>query len=220
MKFSPDAAAPSAHLAALRTALNVDAAALDTQAQLRAEVWAKRSVWAARSEALPLLVGADPEDWAAKLELPGNARHEAALWQALAANLALGSDADPALPPARLRSAADALGLDMPSALGRVLDFITAVLAPSLDGQGDPEPMLQAAEDRITVLGAALSLLARTPDKCIDEAGYYDAGRVARAIFQQAVFWFPLGPPSLDEAAAATLIARWLPAVPPGTDPA
>ena len=210
----------SLHLDALRAGLNVDSTAVDHETQRRVEGWAKRSEWAARSEALPLLVGADPNDWARALELPSNARHEAALWRALSATLGLGADSNALISPTRLRSAAEANGLDLPLALVRVLDFITAVLSPAGEDPPDPAPLLQAAEDRLTVLGAALALLARTPDRCLNEAGYYDAARLARAIFQQAVYWFPLGPPSLDEAAAATLIARWLPALPAGIDPA
>ena len=210
----------SLHLGALRTALNVDSSAVDLDTQRRVELWAKRSEWAARSEALPLLVGADPDDWASLPASPSNARHEGALWQALAATLGLGPDSDTPISPTRLRSAAEANGLDLPLALARVLDFITAVLSPAAGDQPDPAPLLQAAEDRLTVLGAALALLARTPDRCVNEAGYYDASRLAGAIFQQAVYWFPLGPPSLDEAAAARLIARWLPSPPTDIDPA
>ena len=212
--------APDLHLSALRAALNVDSSAVDHETQRRVEHWAKRSEWAARSEALPLLVGADPAAWVHALKSPSSAHHESILWRAIATTLGLDPHLDPPITPSRLRSAAEASGLDLPLALARVLDFITAVLPSSADEQTDPAPLLQAAEDRVTVLGAALALLARTPDRCVNDAGYYDAARMARAIFQQAIYWFPLGPPGLDEAAAATLIARWLPAVPAGTDPA
>ena len=208
------------HLAALRAALKLDSAAVDQETQVRVESWAKRGEWAARSEALPLLVGAEPAAWGPALESPSNARHETVLWQALAASLRLAPETNPPISPTRLRNAAEALGLDLPLALARVLDFITAVLPPTPDAQPDSAPSLQAAEDKVTVLGAAVALIARTPDRCVNEAGYYDAARIAQAIFQQAVYWFPLGPPSLDEAAAATLIARWLPVLPAGVDPA
>ena len=73
-----------------------------------------------------------------------------------------------------------------------------------------------AAQARETLLGAALMLVTRMPQDCVDELGYYDSVRITQLILQKALLWFPLDPPPLDRAGIEALIARWLP--PKGSD--
>ena len=202
------------HLVALREALGIDPQDVGAAAQARAEHWVKLPEWPARTVALGLLVGVDPEGDTLLLTHPRHRPHALPLWEALAASLGLTAQDDTALSPLKLRSAAERLGLDWPLALTRVLDFVSTVLperAPEAEREA-AQAQLQAAEDRTTLLGAALAIVARSPGACLDEAGYWDATRVARLIYQQAVYWFPLAPPGLNEAEAARLIARYLPA--------
>lgn len=202
------------HLTALREALGIDPQDVGTAAQARAEHWAKLPEWPVRSVGIALLVGVDPTHETQLLTHARFGSHALPLWEALAAALGLAVQDNTGVSPSKLRSAAERLGLDWPLALTRVLDFVSAVL-PERASAADREAaqaQIHTAEDRTTLLGAALAVVTRTPAACLDEAGYWDATRIARLIYQQAVYWFPLAPPHLNEAEAAQLIARYLPA--------
>jgi len=202
------------HLPALREALGIDPQDAGAAAQALAEHWAKLPEWPARTVGLALLVGVDPTHETQLLTHARYRSHALPLWEALATALGLAVQDDTGMSPSKLRSAAERLGLAWPQALTRVLDFVSAVL-PERAFEADREAaqaQIQTAEDRTTLLGAALAVVARTPAACLDEAGYWDATRIAHHIYRQAVYWFPLAPPGLNEAEAAQLIARYLPA--------
>ncbi len=176
------------------------------------EAWAKRDTWQAISEGLPLLLGVKPEAWISFTAAPAVAHAAQSLGLALAVQLGLPHGADPALPPQKLRAAAQHLAWPLPPALDRLLDFIARILPSSVAGDPDlAEAQVLAAQARETLLGAALLLVTRMPRDCVDELGYYDPTRIARLIRQKALLWFPLAPPALDEAGIAALLAKWLP---------
>lgn len=182
------------------------------------EAWVKREQWRLRDEALPLLVGTDPAVWQASPQslLVREAGDRLAV--ALAARLQLEPDTDAHVTPLAFRAAAEALMLDLPPALARLLDFLARVLAfQQADTASASAQGLADAEDRLTVLGAALALVVRHPERCLDEEGYYSAERMVEEIFRQAVYWFPLGPPACGVAEAVSLLARWLPRAPERT---
>lgn len=188
----------------------VDCTATDPATQRLFEAWAARECWRARSEALPLLVGVSPSAWADHLARPGLAGAEHALWSALVRDLSLEADADQPLEPRRLRAWAQGAGLHLPAALARLLDFITSVLPTAAGGDTAAADEVLRAQERETILGAALMLVTRQPAECVDEEGCYDSARIARLIRSRALLWFPLAPPSLSEAEMAALVARWV----------
>lgn len=187
-------------------------AALTPLSTLDCEAWAKRERWRAASEGLPLLLGVRPTDWT---RIDGASR-VATVWAALAAALGVAPDSDPECSPLKLRAAALGLGLSPPPALDRLLDFIQRLLPAVEPATAAAEAEVLAAQERETLLGAALMLVTRMPQDCVNELGYYDSARITRLILQKALLWFPLGPPALDRAGIEALIARWLP--PAGSD--
>ena len=203
-----EARVPAALLGELRA--GVDRDATDPATQRLFEAWAARDHWRARSEALPLLVGVAPTAWAEHLAGRGLAGAERALWSALAQALSLDPDADQALEPRRLRAWAQEAGLRLPAALARLLDFITSVLPRAAAGETVAADEVLRAQERETILGAALMLVTRQPAECVDDEGRYDSARIARLIRARALLWFPLAPPSLSEAEMAALVARWV----------
>lgn len=185
---------------------------------LRFETWVKRDQWHLREEAVPLLVGADPAAWRDCLQSPHLREAWNTLAVALAVQLRLEPDTDSPVSPLAFRKAAEALMLDLPPALARLLDFLARVLSfQQADASSASALGLADAEDRLTVLGAALALVVRHPERCLDEQGYYSAERMVEEIFRQAVYWFPLGPPACSVAEAVSLLARWLPRAPERT---
>jgi len=204
-----EADSPEALLGRLRAGVDCDAT--DPATQRLFEAWAARDHWCARSEALPLLVGVAPAAWTGHLARHGLADAEQALWPVLARGLSLDAAADQSIEPRRLRTWVQDAGLRLPAALARLLDFISSVLPKAAEG-GDTvaaDEVLRAQE-RETILGAALMLVTRQAAECVDEEGRYDSARIARLIRARALLWFPLAPPSLSEADMEALIARWV----------
>ena len=180
------------------------------------EAWAKHERWRAASEGLPLLLGVRPADWPAVCANAKCAAELAFVWTAFAAALGVAEDTDPERSPLALRAAALGLGLGPPPALDRLLDFIQRLLPEAAPDEAAAEAEVLAAQARETLLGAALMLVTRMPQDCVDELGYYDSVRITQLILQKALLWFPLDPPPLDRAGIEALIARWLP--PKGSD--
>jgi len=203
-----EAATPAALLGRLREGVDCDAT--DPATQRLFEAWAGRERWCARSEALPLLAGVAPSAWAEHLARRGLEAAEQALWPVLAQALSLDADADPHIEPRRLRAWAQGAGLRLPAALARLLDFITSVLPAVADGETVAVDEVLRAQERETILGAALMLVTRQPAECVDEAGCFDSARIARLIRARALLWFPLAPPALSEAEMEALLARWV----------
>ena len=187
-----------------------------TLSTAESEAWAKLERWRAASEGLPLMLGVSPTAWPGIWTRPGCAPLVDAVWAAFAAALGVACDTDPERSPLALRSAALGLGLSPPPAIDRLLDFIQRLLPAAAPTEAAAEAEVLAAQERETLLGAALMLVTRMPQDCVDELGYYDSARIAQLILQKALLWFPLGPPRLDRAGIETLLARWLP--PKGSD--
>lgn len=192
------------------TALRAGAAVhdVDTPTQQRFERWARREHWRLREEALPLLVGFEPSDWRAHLEATGTSAIADALLDTLARDL--GVDPSASVAPLAIGDWARSHGVRVPLALERLLDFISGVLPPAADDRRKPQDDVLRAQEREILLGAALLLVTKEPAACVDEDGYYSPPQIARLILARARLWFPLAPPTLDEAAIATLIGRWI----------
>jgi len=198
----------STALLAIRAQLGIGT---DDAAQTLYEHWLKRAQWRARSEAIPLLVGCAPETWAAHCRTESICGGAEVLWRGLASAIPCDEEADPGITPSELRRWAQRHALALPAALNRLLDFIGTVL-PTRATSDDTPSAAAANEDRVIVLGAALSLVTSRLELCVDDAGCYDAARIVAEVFRQAIYWFPFGPPTLSEAEAVQLVGRWLPA--------
>jgi hypothetical protein len=201
-----------AALSALRTQLALDIDD-DTQQTLY-EYWLKKDAWCARSEALPLAIGLDPLRWKTARAGRQIGPHERALWESFAAYLGSDGIREPAIAPRKLRQWARQHDLRISPSLTRLLDFIGTILPAEADAGADQThdfaPAIRLAEDRLAILGAALSAVTRCPARCVNAAGDYDGDLIAELVFRQAVWWFPLRPPGLTQQEAAALIGRWL----------
>ncbi|MGE3772386.1 MAG: hypothetical protein AB7I32_05635 [Gammaproteobacteria bacterium] len=188
---------------------DADVHATDPGTQQRYEAWARRDGWQLRREALPLVVGHDPSTWAAQLEATGREALADELVRALARDL--GVDTEASVAPLAVRRWAQSHGLRLPQALSRLLGFVSSVLPQaSADDAAVAEVEVLRAQERETLLGAALMLVTKEQAACLDENGGYSPAKIAQLIRSRALLWFPLAPPSLDEAEIAALIARWI----------
>lgn len=186
-----------------------DADATDPDTQARYEAWARRDGWRVRDEAAALVAGVDPAHWREFVQ-----GSERAAWaEALTLALVHGLDVpvDGLVSPMRVRSWAQAHGIRLPLALSRLLDFMASVLAPAADdASASVQDDVLRAQEREILLGAALMLVTKEQAACLDDEGCYSASRIARLILSRALLWFPLAPPTLDEAAIARLLERWI----------
>ncbi|MGR8918865.1 MAG: hypothetical protein ACU85V_04550, partial [Gammaproteobacteria bacterium] len=121
-------ASPAAALATLRS--GVDPNDTSIEVQQRCEHWVGLDSWRLADEALPLLVGVDPAAWRAHVDAVGAASAEQVLLSALGE--ALDTPLDAAVAPARLRDLARSMGVELPVALSRLLDFVAQFTAPAL----------------------------------------------------------------------------------------
>lgn len=181
--------------------------------QLLFERWLKRERWRLEDEALPLLAGIDPEQWR-ELEADEDLHDTAAaLTRALHDAFAADSGND-GLAPAALYRWARRRDLPLPAAFDQLMQFIQSVVK----GEEDAETIAEQAStgaavagpDGERILGAALNVLSKWPERCRDEYGNISARCIAGLIHQHAALWFDTGRPALDEGASIALIERWL----------
>lgn len=189
----------AAQVDALRAGRDVHVTDVSTQRLY--EAWAQRDAWHLKQEAVPLVVGQDPAQWSTSPAAD-------ALAHAMAVDL--GTDVDALVSPLAVRRWAQAHGLRLPQALSRLLDFITSVLPQEAREDVAAEGEILRAQERETLLGAALMLVTKEQAACLDDEGCYSPAKIARLIRARAVLWFPLAPLSLDEAEIAALVARWI----------
>jgi hypothetical protein len=184
------------------------------------ERWLVKEHWNLAREALPLLLGCDPDLWlmrCAELEILAEAEQSA---QALAEVAASGRDLpvlNPEAPehdwcvrPADVYLWAVGVGYQVPEPFATLTQYVLQVVKRPELAASSPARGAAASEARERVLGAALALLARTPQACRDDNGFIDPGLMARSIVEQSVRWFESSRPPLPEGEIATLIARWV----------
>jgi len=185
--------------------------------QLLYERWLKREQWLLRREAIPLLFGVDPEAWPRANEDPAVAAAEARLWQWMnegdgdarphLANPAVESEQWQVAPAAAVNWWR-AAGMRVPETLENLLQFILRVVkTPEAAPAADAAPAPRAAEQ---VLGAALAVLSKWPDRCRDEHGFADGALMLNVIRQHAAAWFDGPELPMDGDEAYALIERWL----------
>lgn len=203
----------AADIEALRGATRDESA--DVTLQILYEYWLKRSAWKARSEALPLVVGVDPERWKSYLDAGGGlVARERNLWASFSTSNGIGVD-DELISVSSVYAWVKGNDIVMPNCFTRLYDFISQVTfrpeASQLvaEAVGDSESRESSPEAEI-VLGAALSLVAKMSDRCRDRDGLIDGTIVAKLIMETAARWFPSVPPSMPLEQMAELIDRWL----------
>ncbi|HAZ60259.1 MAG TPA: hypothetical protein DCY89_01640 [Gammaproteobacteria bacterium] len=184
------------------------------------ERWVVKEHWNLAREVLPLLLGCDPDIWltrCADLELLAEAEESA---QALA-DVASSGMGLPILNPEapehewRVRPAdvylwAIGVGYQVPEPFATLVQYVLQVVKRPGFASSSPVTGAAAGVARERVLGAALALLARTPQACRDDNGFIDPGLMARCIVEQSVRWFESTQPPMTEAEIATLIAQWV----------
>ncbi|MGR9092190.1 MAG: hypothetical protein ACU85U_16595 [Gammaproteobacteria bacterium] len=187
----------------------VDLGSVNVEIQVLYEQWLKQDSWAARNEALPLVVGVDPVLWQAYIEAGDLAAAEQALWAAYQREAGVAGESD--------RVAVDSVvsffrkqNVKMPTSFSRLYDFIRQTTLSAEPAAADVTETGNRGEETEAVLGAALALVASMPDRCRDEHGFVAGERVAKLILQSAVRWFPMQPPAMTEGEMAALIDKWL----------
>lgn len=193
-------------IARLRSGLNV--AAADHAQQLMYEHWVDQERWPLDPVALALLVGVAPAQWSAHVDTLGLAAEAEQLRAHMVTTLAL--DAEQVTTPSDLRAWAHSQGATLPAAAEALLDFVARTL-PDLAAQL-PQMNAPAARstDKEVVLGAALALVTRFTEDCLDDERMFDGARIARLMLSQAALWFPDGPPPMDEQAIAQLLEHYV----------
>ena len=193
-------------------------------AQIIYEKWLKSDLWEARAIALPLIVGCDPEQWQAYLATHKLAATEELLWHILANDLSVEQVEGVSVSQVTEWSRVQTVNMH-PSFL-RIYEFLRKVLIASAaqdnsssqratnkigaDGENGNGAGKARAEEREIILGAALSLLAKMPEKCRDANGFVDGDAIVGLIEQTAARWFPQSAPTLTRADMVTLIDKWL----------
>ena len=80
---------------------------------------------------------------------------------------------------------------------------------PAQDGQ-PAEQATRLSREREVVLGAALNLVAKMPDKCRDTHGFVDGRAIVSLIQQTAARWFADDAPGMSSEEMAELIDKYL----------
>lgn len=179
-------------------------------AQILYEKWLKQDAWPARLVALPLVVGCDPDNWHHYLETNTLGAQEEILWHICANDLTILENDKIVI--SRVAEWARAQSIDLHPSFLRIFEFLRKVLVavPASDDSESPEVQAMVAGERETVLGAALSLLAKMPNKCRDDHGFVDGAAIVKLIEQTAARWFPHGEPNMSASEMARLIDKWL----------
>jgi hypothetical protein len=193
-------------IARLRSGVNI--AAADAAQQLLYEHWVAQEQWPLSPIALALLVGVAPDLWAAHVATLGLTAEAEQLHARLVADLA--REGEQHINGLRLRAWAQSQGVALPAAAEHLLDFVARTLprlATELPATGAPG---SGSRDREMVLGAALALVTRFTEDCLDEQRMFDGARIARLMLTQAALWFPDGMPRMDEQAIAQLVEHYI----------
>ena len=194
--------------------VGVDRESVDINLQRVYEHWLKRSEWKARSEAIPLVIGTDPEHWEAYVCEHGLVDQEQGLWHLFAEANGIGSNEE-LVPVPLVYDWFRTNAVELPVSLSRLYDFIRQVSfraePAEIVADGISESNSAVSENEVEiVLGAALSLVAKVPERCRDAHGFISGSVVSELIIDTAARWFPSGPPTITSTQMAELIDKWL----------
>ncbi len=187
---------------------------LDLSMQQLYERWLKLPEWKARLEALPLAVGIDPDRWQDYLNEYGLVSSEQDLWRRFAESNSINSENEP-IPVLAVYAWFQSKNIELPLSFVRLFDFIrqaTVSPEPRHHGSHETPPEISAAErdEREIILGAALSLVSKMPDRCKDEHGFIDGKIISNLILETNARWFASTAPTMTSVQMAELIDKWL----------
>ncbi|MFH0352443.1 MAG: hypothetical protein ACHBMF_11040, partial [Chromatiales bacterium] len=74
----------------------------------------------------------------------------------------------------------------------------------------NPSARNDAPSTREKVLGAALNVLAKCPDRCYDQHGLVSGEKITQLIAVQSMRWFDTAEPPMRSGEMAELIDKWL----------
>ena len=182
------------------------------------EHWLKQDEWYLREDAIPLVLGVDPEDWPELRDREPIRSCEAVAWEAIQASVR-----DSQQPTVTNRNAPEDLWkvraedlyrwarltqIALPEPFEQLMQFITTVVKHEEVEQNTPS-MTRTTEEH-AVLGAALAALAAWPEECRDGHGRADAGRIAGLVERKAPLWFASTGPPMSHEEITQLIDEWL----------
>ena len=196
----------AALIARLRAGVNVTTA--EPAQQLLYEHWVGQERWPVEPVALALLIGVAPAQWSAHVEMLGLAVDAEQLLARMVTDLALG--VEQVTTALGLRAWAHSHGVALPAAAESLLDFVARTLPRLAVDAASVNTPAASSTDREAVLGAALALVTRFTEDCLDEGRMFDSARIARLMLAQGALWFADGPPRLDEPAIAKMIERYI----------
>jgi hypothetical protein len=189
------------------------------------EKWLKRDAWTLRGEAIPLLLGVRPEDWAVALEETPMRAAEQAAWNKLKdcviqtgnPKVTRLSEADTVwqVTPVALYAFTQSQGITVPDAFAALIQFLQRVIkVPVSQELSQNEPPSRTSGNppsiREKVLGAALNVLAKCPDQCYNDLGLVNGATLASLIQSQSVRWFDTPIPPISQGEMTELIEKWL----------
>ena len=189
------------------------------------EKWVVRESWLLHDEAIPLLLGIDPESRERfrdnenetgmdVREMGEHARH--CIEQGLLPVINMESpEKEWRVKPVEVYKWAAVSRVELPEQLTMLMEFLQKAISEnrpataSLKTGMDPH-IERYDNDKEKVLGTALAILAANPDRYRKENGAVSAEKIVQIISEKGNFWFGDDPPGMTPAAMTDLINRWL----------
>lgn len=169
-------------------------------------------------QAAALIVGCDPETLTAEASLRQSI-------EGLAEDLAQrlnAANGDAELRVADAIQFAERAAVPMPASLGALFSFIQKTAISALTGRSGPfdipglnlSPTMPSArgadQAMVTLLGAALNLVANFRMDVVNSDGLVDPAKIAEAIETKAVRWFAEEPLPYSPAEIEDIVGQWL----------
>lgn len=193
------------------------------QQQLLYEHWAVKDTWHLRTEALPLLLGIDPDIYTINDNSLAEEEAIKGLWRHAiqcikhgllqVTNKAQKAD-DWQVEPIDIYQWAVISRLQLPDPLVAIMDFVgrtvkkSPLSAPHAQTPDGGRTSASFDEDREKVLGTALAVLAAFPDRCRNSAGEIKAELMVGVCKEQ--FRVQGQQPQLADGAMIDLVHKWL----------
>ncbi len=179
------------------------------------EKWVTMDEWLLYEEALPLLLGANPDtDFVnskyEELRLKVKAEIEQGSLDVIRGKT--GKDDVPRVKPATIYHWAIANKLDLPVELVNLMEFVlkTVMLAMPDSVLTDEAEHAQRSSDVEQILGACLAIVSNHPDKCKNKQGIIKAEKVLSLLDMYADRLFNGQPPELSSAIIRDIVNHWL----------
>ena len=178
--------------------------------QILYEHWLKHEDWPVEV-CLALLVGVAPDQWAAHLARV-DANHERVTHlEAIMGEAIESGEASDTFSRDSAISWLRGAGVVLPAAFARLYEFVQSSMlsmsAPKSDELSDANA---DTDEKVAILGAALSIVSKEPEHCRDANGFFDGQKIVAMMMKTASRWFPLAAPRLSEQEMIELIDHYL----------